>query len=147
MFRDSHLWAKVYESTANAPRFTSKARASAMLNQSMANDDPVVSRNFSNKVPFSPNRIFCFCKPEATRNSTHMRIYNNSLCQSEGTAKDYVCCFSANPCQGGQLFDRLGNNSIKLINEFAATTLNVFCFGTKKAGCLHSIFKLLEARL
>ena len=96
MSRDSHLWTEVYESAANAPRFTSKARASAVLNESMANDDPLVSRNFSNKVSFSSNRIFGFCKPEATRNATYMRIYNNSLCQSKGTAKDYIGCFTAN---------------------------------------------------
>ena len=96
MLRNSHLWTEVYKSAANAPRLTSEARASAMLNKSMANDDPLVSRNFSNKVSFSSNCIFGFCKPEATRNATYMRIYNNSLCQSKGTAKDYIGCFSAN---------------------------------------------------
>ena len=147
MFRDSHLWAKVYKSTASASRFTSKARTSAMLNQSVAYNDPVVSRDFSHQVPFSPNRIFCFCKPEATGNSANMRIYDNPLCQSKDTTKDDVCCFSANPRQGGQLFDRLGNNPIKLINEFAAATLKVFCFGPKKTRCLHRIFEFLEACL
>ena len=95
MPRESHSWAKVLKSASIAARFASKARAPAMLNQSVAYGNPVISRDFPYQVSFCPNGIFCFCQRESTRNTTYVCINNNTFSQTKSTPKDDVCCFSA----------------------------------------------------
>ena len=74
---ESHFWAKVFKSAAGTARFTSKAGASPMLNQTMAYGDPVVSGDFPYKVSLCPNGIFCFCQGKSTRNTTDVCINND----------------------------------------------------------------------
>jgi hypothetical protein len=143
---ESCSWAKVFKSTSGTAWFASKAGASAMLNQTMANGDPVVSWDFPYKVPLCPNGIFCFCQGKSTRNTTYVCINNNTLSQTKSAAEDDVRRFSANSRQGCQFFNRLRNLSVKLINEFATATLDIFGLRSKESRCFYGIFKFWNAR-
>ena len=141
MPRESHPWAKVLKSASIAARFASKARAPAMLNQSMADGNPVISRDFPYEVPFCSNGIFCFCQRESTRNTTYVCINNNPFSQTKSTPKDNVGRFSADSWQRCQFLNRLRNFPVKLVNEFTAATVNVFGLCSIESCCFHGIFK------
>ena len=96
----SHSWAKVFKSAACATRFASKAGAPAMLNQTMAYGDPVVSWDFPYKVPLCPNGILCFCQGKSTRNTTYVCINNNTFSQTKSAAEDDVRRFPPDSRQG-----------------------------------------------
>ena len=142
---ESHFWAKVFKSAAGTARFTSKAGASPMLNQTMAYCDPVVSGDFPYKVSLCPNGIFCFCQGKSTRNTTDVCINNDTFSQTESTTQDDVGSFSADSRQGGQLLNCLRNIPFELINEFAAASLDVFGLCSKESGCFYGIFEFCNA--
>ena len=116
-----------------------------MLDQPVAQGNPVVLWYHFDEVAFRPDRIGCPGEPQPPREPADVGVDNNALRLTEGTAKDNVGCLPAHSRQAYQFFEGLGNFTGKSFNKPLAAAFDVFRLRPEKTGGLNNLFNLSDA--
>ncbi len=117
-----------------------------MPDQQMGKQNPIFFRNFLIEIFFNLNGILGFRPAEEIGQPSDVSIDDHSGGNSKGISQDHIGRFSAHPWELDELFHRLRNSTLVLLDQSLGTADDIFRFVFKKSSGSDDFFDFRRVR-
>lgn len=113
---EANAGAEFGQATAFTAGATGQAGATAVLDEPVADGNPVLTRYHLDQISLSLHRVSRFGQAQPPGNSSYVRVDNHALSQTESTAEHDVGCLAADSRQAHQLGEGGRDDATKTVN-------------------------------
>ena len=126
-------------------RLSGHTDVSAMGNHDMAERRPVSLRNYVGQIEFQLYRVAVIGQTQSPGQANDVGVTGNPG-DAEGVAQDAISRFSPNTGQGQELFHRVGDFAVIMLDDPSGSALDIEGFVAVKSRGSNVRFDLLQIR-